>query len=412
MSGVDEEEFAAMLAAATLARAGLLAETMDAAGHAPPAPRIEDNGKGGSDRPRPAATASVPAAAPYRLTPPAPAVDVDVLGTVNTLNNSTQDYRITGNDNAVITRDGFTKARAQREGNLGRCRAVCGEPLAPALIDRPADSSGLHANCIEPAPPPSTLAMIEPALARYESSRPRSVQRTLGPSELGTPCRRQIAMKLAGVEQHERGGLPWAPMCGTAVHGLMEAVLHAENDRAGKQLWVIEETVQLDEELHGHGDAYYVPDALVVDWKYTGTTARRKAARKTVPNDQLVSADYRVQAHLYGLGHENAGRPVRHVRLVMLARSHDFRESVEWTEEYRPDIAIDAMTRFYATRDEVTNRDMATHPERLAEIESTPGEACKWCPFRRPTPAGGLDVDATGCVGDTASHNDVTAYFR
>lgn len=287
--------------------------------------------------------------------------------------------RIAGNDNAVIT------------------------PVAKSA----ATSHGL---ATPPSTPPSTLAEIAGALMRYEASRPRSVQTTLGPSELGTPCARQIAMKLAGVQRHERG-LPWAPMCGTAVHSLMEDVLTRENERLGRQRWIIEETVHLDDELTGHGDAYDSDHALVIDWKYTGTTARRKAARRSVPNDQLVSAEYRVQAHLYGLGHENAGRPVTHVRLVMLARSHDYGESVEWTEEYRPDIAIDAMTRFYNIRDRVTNNDMATRPERLAAIEATPGEACKWCPFQRPTPFGGADVDATGCVGNTARSSDPAAFF-
>lgn len=314
------------------------------------------------------------------------------------------DYRITGNTNPVIT------ASPGGRPAHGRCRAACGTPMLDALCD-PATLLGLHPTCAEPTEAPSTLAEIERALARFEASRPRSVQRTLGPSELGTPCTRQMAMKLAGVAQHERGGLPWAPMCGTAVHSLMESVLEAENARLGRQRYFIEETVHLDDELTGHGDAYDADHALVIDWKYTGTTARRKAARRSVPNADLVSVDYRVQAHLYGLGHENAGRPVRHVRLVMLARSHDFRESVEWTEEYRPDIALDAMTRFYATRDRVVNMDAATHPERLADIEAVPGDACKWCPFQRPTPPGGKDVDATGCVGNTGKSTDINRFF-
>lgn len=293
-----------------------------------------------------------------------------------------------------------------------RCRADCGERLADALIDRP-DGTGLHALCNEPPEPPSTLAVVRDALMRYEASRPRTVQTTLGPSELGTPCARQIALKLAGVQRHERG-LPWAPMCGTAVHGLMEDVLRAENERLGRQRWIIEQEVRLDAELTGHGDAYDTDHALVVDWKYTGTTARRKASRRTVPNEQLVSPEYRTQAHLYGLGHRNAGRPVRHVRLVLLARSHDFSESVEWTEEYREDIALDAMTRFYAIRDRVTELHawVAAFPERLIEIEATPGDACKWCPFQRVTPPGGLMVDATGCAGNTEAHANVDLYFR
>lgn len=339
-AGVDEGEFAALLAQAALTRAGLQ---------------------------------------PEQLSP-------DYRIAVNT-------NPVITNDTAVITPDAPTPERLTR-ADVARLYDV------PEHVLR------------DPAPPPpSTLDEVRDALMRYEASRPRTVQTTLGPSELGTPCSRQIAMKLAGVQRHERG-LAWAPMCGTAVHSLMEDVLTRDNERLGRQRWVIEETVHLDDELTGHGDAYDSDHALVIDWKYTGTTARRKAARKTVPNDQLVSTEYRVQAHLYGWGHERAGRPVRHVRLVMLARSHDFGESVEWTEEYRPDIAVDAMIRFYSIRDQVVNSDMATHPERLADIESAPGEACKWCPFRRMPEQGRPEVDATGCVGDLADKGSPAAFLR
>lgn len=300
------------------------------------------------------------AGAPYRELPPAPVVDVEL------------------------------PARPAD----ARCRA-CDVPMATTLVDRD-DFTGLHTGCNEPPIPPSTLDDIHGALTLFENSRPRTVQTTLGPSELGTPCPRQIAMKLAGIVQQPRS-LPWAAMCGTAVHSLMEQVLAAENERLGRARWVIEETVNLDAELYGHGDAYDTDHALVVDWKYTGVTARRKAARRSVPNDQLVSAEYRTQAHLYGLGHRNAGRPVRFVRLVLLARSHDFSESVEWTEDYREDIALNAMTRFYFIRDQVTNMEMATHPERLAIVEAVPGDACTWCPFHRPGLT--VEVDASGCQG-------------
>lgn len=317
-----------------------------------------------------AQTGLAPAVAPYRQFAPAPAVDIPLP-------------------------PGPAEKRCE-----GRCRAGCGIPLSNALIDRHADMTGLHANCDEPPLPPSTLAEMRDALTRFEASRPRTVQTTLGPSELGTPCDRQIALKLAGVQRRERD-LPWAPMCGTAVHGLMEEVLRRENERLGRERWIIEQKVMLDDELSGHGDAFDTDWGMVVDWKYTGTTARRKASRTRVPNEQLVSPDYRTQAHLYGLGHRNAGRNVRFVRLVLLARSHDYAESVEWTEEYREDIAIAAMTRFYAIRDRVTNLDGAKRPERLIRFDAAPGEACKWCPFRRPTPPGGAPVDATGCEGDT-----------
>jgi hypothetical protein len=313
-----------------------------------------------------------------------------------------------GDTTHTALQEASQQARTMR---AGRCRAGCGTPLSPILIDRSEDLTGLHTGCQEPAEPPSTLTEIGSALARYDASRPRSVQTTLGPSELGTPCDRQIGMKLAGVEQHPRG-LAWAAMCGGAVHELMGAVLCGENERLGRVRWIIEDEVKLDDELTGHGDAYDSDHALVVDWKYTGTTARRKADRKRVPNADLVSPEYRIQAHLYGLGHHNAGRPVRFVRLVLLARSHDFAESVEWTEEYREDIAIAALTRFYTIRDRVVNDNMATHPERLIDIAAAPGEACKWCPFQRVTPPGGAAVDATGCAGSTEAHANVELFFK
>lgn len=274
---------------------------------------------------------------------------------------------------------------------------LAGAGLKPEILSRPRETAPPAARL---EAPPSTLDEMRNALTLYENSRPRTVQKTLGPSELGTPCDRQIAMKLAGVQRHERD-LPWAPMCGTAVHGLMEEVLRAENARLGRERWVIEQKVQLDDELSGHGDAFDTDWGMVVDWKYTGTTARRKASRRSVPNDQLVSMEYRTQAHLYGLGHSNAGRPVRFVRLVLLARSHDFSESVEWTEEYREDIAVDAMTRFYAIRDRILELDAARLPERLQWIDATPSDTnCKWCPFLRRTQPGHVAVDATGCEGN------------
>jgi hypothetical protein len=290
---------------------------------------------------------------------------------------------------------------------------LAGAGLQPEVIAAPAPEPATKGGRGQQlmTPPPSTLDEVRGALMRYENSRPRSVQRTLGPSELGTPCDRQIGLKLAGVQRHERG-LPWAPMCGTAVHGLMEQVLQAENERLGRQRWVIEQQVQLDDELSGHGDAFDTDWGMVVDWKYSGTTARRKASRRTVPNEELVSPEYRTQAHLYGLGHRNAGRDVRFVRLVFLARSHDFAESVEWTEQYDERIAVDAMMRFYGIRDRVLALNASRNPESLKLIEAAPGDACKWCPFQRVTPPGGAIVDATGCAGNTEARANVELFFK
>lgn len=269
-----------------------------------------------------------------------------------------------------------------------------------------------------PAPPPagppaSTVAEMRHVLDQLDRSRPRSQQTALGPSELGTPCQRQIAYKLAGVErQPEDKRPPWAPMQGTAVHGLMEEALQFHNQQLGRQRWLIEARLEVDPGLpgseargipatpgiYGHGDAYDLDHQMVVDWKHTGITTLRQVKRKTVPNAELVKPDYRVQAHLYGKGHERAGRPVRWVRLVFLARSHDYADSCEWTEEYKPEIADWAIERYYATHDLLAAlRVMDGSPHLWAAVPAAPGKACDWCGFRRP----GGPADQTGCPGNT-----------
>jgi hypothetical protein len=247
-----------------------------------------------------------------------------------------------------------------------------------------------------PDGPPSTVAEIRQVITDFDADSARSRQVALGPSELGTPCVRQIAMKLAGVPKRREGRPPWAPLQGTAVHALMEDVLKFHNGRLGRPRWVIEQRVDLDGELAGRGDAFDTDTGIVVDWKHAGVTTLKSVNRMTLPVARRVRPEYRVQAHLYGYGHERAGRKVNFVRLVFLARSHDYDASTEWTEAYRRDVAEWALTRYYAVRDAVAEGDMAAHPERLAEIPAAPSSStCQYCPFKRP----GVEADGTGCRG-------------
>lgn len=254
-------------------------------------------------------------------------------------------------------------------------------------------------------PPPSTVDEMRAVLTALDASRPRSQQTALGPSELGTPCQRQLAYKLAGVPRQPTG-IPWAPMQGTAMHRLMEEALRHHNAQLGRERWVIEERLtihpgipDIDPGIYGHGDAFDTDYGMVIDWKYVGVTTLREVKRNNVPNEQRVKPEYRVQAHLYGYGHARAGRNVRYVRLVFLARSHDYNDSAEWTEEYRPEIAIWAIDRYYATQDLIgpSGLNLAANPGLWAAVPATPGRACDWCPFRRV----GGPADDTGCPGNT-----------
>jgi len=250
-------------------------------------------------------------------------------------------------------------------------------------------------------PPPSTLNELAAVLTDYDRSRPRSLQHQLGPSELGTRCAAQIARKLAGCPTRP-AGVPWAPLQGEAVHSLMEKVVAHWNTRCGYTRWLSEQHLHLDAELTGRCDAYDCDHEMVVDWKHAGksTITKVTTAQKTgKPTRVQIRQDYRVQAHLYGLAYERAGRPVRWVRLVFLAREASYRGSAEWTERYIPEVGLAALDRYYQVVEAVGRLPLADDRDRIADIPATPGDGCYFCPFRRD----GQSADWGGCPG-TSSH--------
>ena len=105
-----------------------------------------------------------------------------------------------------------------------------------------------------------------------------------------------------------------------------------------------------------------------------------------------------MQAHLYGLGHANKGRDVRHVRLVLLARSWKYDDSDEWTEPYDERIARWAVERYRGVVKQVAELDLARDPDSIAAIATAPSN-CGFCPFKR----GGQPSDWHGCAGDEAA---------
>jgi hypothetical protein len=255
--------------------------------------------------------------------------------------------------------------------------------------------------------PPSTITELRQILIDYEAQRPRTMQKALGPSELGTPCQQQIARKLAGAPRRPITEPTWAPFQGTAVHASMEDVVAFWNAQLGRERWLAEDRLIVDPgpghypAVEGNGDAFDTDHAMVVDWKHVGTTALKKlrtAKRMGKPPREQVSAEYRAQAHLYGLGHANKGRDVRSVRLVLLARSWKYDDSDEWTEPYNEAIATWYLERYWAVVDLVDQLDIASRPDNVALVPAVPGN-CGFCPYAR----GGQPSDWHGCVGDEAA---------
>lgn len=217
-------------------------------------------------------------------------------------------------------------------------------------------------------------AVIETAI----DGTPRSQQTRIGPSELGTPCNRCLAHKLAGIP--ETRDTAWLPAVGTAVHGWLQDVFIGAN--AGQPIrYLTELTVSVGDvdgvDITGHVDMYDIATAELTDWKCVGATTLRAA--KSGP-----SPVYRTQAHLYGRGLIRRGLPVERVRIAYLPRNsvNGLADAVVWSEPYDEQVALAALARADALAKAIR---LAGAPAVLANFPPTPG--CHSC-ARYPLPDG------------------------
>ncbi len=237
--------------------------------------------------------------------------------------------------------------------------------------------------------PPPTVVELEHILARHEAAKPRSQQTALGPSEVGVECQRALAYRLLNTPEKPDPRLPWAPIVGTAVHAAIAEALEADNARLGRQRWIVENRVHAADDLSGSCDAYDTDHATVVDWKLCG-------AKSIVRYQQKMSPEYETQAHIYGLGYENAGYEVKWVRICRLAReSHDFRLSREWTRRYDRGHAERALARVADTRRLIDDLRLADADAGWAQVPGRSSKPCRWCRYFRT----GAAPTRVGCPG-------------
>lgn len=221
---------------------------------------------------------------------------------------------------------------------------------------------------------------------------PRSVQRHLGPSELGLACDRQVVGKMAGQTSTNHIHDPWASIMGTAGHAWMETALHAFNASVGLR-WLPERKVT-DPNLPdnpGTGDAYDGWQRIVADWKFLGKTTLDKVRRDGPPQK------YRVQLKIYGAGFAALGLPVERVVLVAFPRTEATLDKLYvWEQEWRAD---DPELLWVYERTPVRAQlaqAVTSGALDLMQVPATPSDDdCHFCPFYRPEAmAGGY-----GCPG-------------
>jgi hypothetical protein len=171
-------------------------------------------------------------------------------------------------------------------------------------------------------------------------AHPRSHQKLIGPSEIGTPCLRALLHKLNQDPEPGSGPPAWKPAVGTALHNQMEAWFASCRD---SDQFLVEQRVNVgtigDKTISGSTDLFMKPAGAVIDHKFIGKT-RLRDYRAAGPGDQ-----YRKQTHIYGRGWELAGWPVHLVMIAFVPRDGELADAWFWWEEYDRRIAFGAMAR-------------------------------------------------------------------
>lgn len=217
----------------------------------------------------------------------------------------------------------------------------------------------------------------------------RSKQVELGCSEVGHPCSRRLAYRIAGVQPTGFANDPWPAVVGTAVHSWMEAAVASFQEAHGLQHWHTELEVQPDIYVKGHTDLYDSRRRLVLDWKFPSPENLRKM-RIDGPSQQ-----YQTQVMLYGAGHLRAGRPVDRVGIVAAGRQGWLKDLWVWTTDFSQQQADDALERVRQIGGWLLRSDL-DDPNTWQQVPAQPDRLCTWCPFYRKS----LDVASiAGCPG-------------
>lgn len=215
-------------------------------------------------------------------------------------------------------------------------------------------------------------------------NQPRSLQKKIGPSEMGIECSRAILHKLAFTPEPARGPA-WKPQVGTALHDQQERWFQAAAAKgaAEENRWLCEQSVvvgQIGGEDHkGSTDLFDSWGHAVGDWKFVGQSMLKHYKSKG-PSQQ-----YRTQAHLYGRGWALEGWKVDLVMIFFIPRDGELTDSLVWSEPYDESVALNALSRMNQLNGLLQAIGLEQALSLYPECE---GRFCPWCsPGRKLTAA-------------------------
>ncbi len=274
--------------------------------------------------------------------------------------------------------------------------AGCGEPLDKTLFP-----ALFHPTCspfedLEPGEDPFNdlvkRSLIE-VIRWADDQNPRSKQVAIGPSEIGDPCDRRLAYRLAEVGSVNRTFDPWAAIVGTALHSWLEEAFQAWNRDHSDSPWATETPVVLSEFVKGRSDLYHKEWGCVIDHKGAGPDVMRKYRKDGPPTG------YKVQVHCYGYGYERLGFPVKKVALAFYPRAGWLRDLYVWSEDYDRSIAEAALNRMSRIATELMSADILNKGHRWENVPAAPSNNCGFCPYYVPDRDFERGADEHGCPG-------------
>jgi len=241
------------------------------------------------------------------------------------------------------------------------------ELLTPtkAQVHRNADETGLRSEILT-------------TIKAHAAGSARSMQKRIGPSQVGTPCHRRLAFEMSDLPGTRDLNDPWPSILGTAAHAWLADCFAAANPvYPNPPIWLLESRVDVGFGLRGSSDVFHVPTGCVVDWKVLGSTTYDKYTQCTKESPTgSPSEEYRVQAHCYGMGFARAGYTVNRVAIAFFGRAKPLSALHIWSEPWRPEVALRALDRMTKV-EEYLGR--GHHPNTLAAV---PGGSCFFCSFR------------------------------
>lgn len=230
-----------------------------------------------------------------------------------------------------------------------------------------------------PPPPPDPLRDDLVAMVQHRhAATPRHQQVELGPSAIGHPCMRKMAYGLMQVPRSNAEYDPLPSIIGTASHTWMESAARLDNERLGRDRWLVETRIEIANGLSGSCDLFDTDNGVVIDYKFPGYTSFTKYLKDPGPT-------YRNQVTLYGKGFERLGYSVKQVAIAFFPRTGTLSKMHLWREDYDPERANKVLARRDAVMLMLNDLKPEIDPDRYRYFPIAPSD-CVWCPWWRPEP--------------------------